>query len=65
MLFTTYPAMLWLVRKPSLPSFLAVELWLPKEWSKVQAEVEQLRHAPSPVVAADAGDPSLSGRSSE
>jgi metabolite-proton symporter len=27
MLFTAYPAMLWLVNKPSFSSFLAVELW--------------------------------------
>jgi hypothetical protein len=30
----------------------------PKEWAKVQAELEQLRKAPSPVVAGDADDPS-------
>ena len=28
MLFTAYPAIVWLVNKPSFPSFLAVELWL-------------------------------------
>ncbi|HXA78843.1 MAG TPA: MFS transporter [Candidatus Acidoferrales bacterium] len=28
MLLTAYPAMLWLVNKPSFSSFLAVELWL-------------------------------------
>src|SRR5271165_1366616 len=30
----------------------------PKEWEKVQAELEQLRKAPSPVVPVDADDPS-------
>jgi hypothetical protein len=30
----------------------------PKEWAKVQAELEQLRKAPSPVVSGDADDPS-------
>src|SRR2546429_5910172 len=28
MLITAYPVMLWLVRSPSLPRLLAVELWL-------------------------------------
>ncbi len=37
----------------------------PKDWVKVQAELEQLKKAAPPVVAGGADDPSLSSRSSE
>jgi len=37
----------------------------PKEWAKVQAQLEQLKMAAPPVVAGNADDRSLSGRCSE
>jgi hypothetical protein len=37
----------------------------PKDWVKVQAQLEQLKKAAPPVVAGGADDPSLSSRSSE
>ena len=37
----------------------------PKDWAKVQAELEQLKNAPPPAAAASANDPILSDPSSE
>jgi len=37
----------------------------PKAWAKVHAELEQLKTAPAPVAAGDAGDSSRRGTAEE